>query len=119
HDAKGQVVHVAGNHDTINLHPEDLLGLWGRTGKLHYSFDFGGLHFIVLETVEVKDTAVHLPEEQLEFVAADLARTTLPVFVLMHHPASDQDLEGNRWFERSPHVCRVAERKKLRRILEE
>jgi hypothetical protein len=36
----------------------------------------------------------------------------------MHHPASDQDLTGNRWFEKFPHICRVAERKKLRKVIE-
>jgi 3',5'-cyclic-AMP phosphodiesterase len=38
--------------------------------------------------------------------------------VLMHHPASDQILIGNRWFERAPELCRVAERKALRRVFE-
>lgn len=114
-----RVAHVAGNHDTVNLSDADLLGLWGQSGTLHYSFDHGGLHFLVLQTLELKDTAIRLPQAQLEFAAADLARTSLPTIVLMHHPASDQVLEGNRWFERAPHVCRVAERKALRRIVEE
>jgi hypothetical protein len=37
----------------------------------------------------------------------------------MHHPASEMRLEGNRWFENAPHICRVAERRQLRRILED
>jgi hypothetical protein len=40
------------------------------------------------------------------------------VIVLMHHPASDQRLDGNRWFERAPHLCRIAERRELRGVLE-
>jgi 3',5'-cyclic AMP phosphodiesterase CpdA len=115
---EARVVHVAGNHDQVNLGPDDLRGLWGHTGELHYSFDFGGLHFLVLRTDEVKDVAVHLPAEQLEFAALDLAATNLPTIVLMHHPASEQRLEGNRWFERAPHLCRVVERGALRRVLE-
>jgi 3',5'-cyclic AMP phosphodiesterase CpdA len=113
------VTHVAGNHDTIHLGEPDLLGFWKRSGELFYSFDFGGLHFVVLRTIEIKDTAIHLPEAQIAFAAEDLANTRLPAIVLMHHPASDQELEGNYWFERAPHVCRVAERKKLRRVLEQ
>jgi len=112
------VVHVAGNHDQIHLTEEDLLALWRRDGNLYYSFDRGGVHFLVLQTIEIRDTAVHLPEIELEFAAEDLAATPLPTIVLMHHPASDQVLKGNRWFERAPNLCRVAERKALRRIFE-
>jgi len=113
-----RVVHVAGNHDRINLSDADLLGLWGSSGRLQYAFDQDGIHFLVLETIEIKDYSVHLPEDALAFVERDLAETRLPTIVLMHHPASDQLLEGNRWFERAPHLCRVAERKQLRRVFE-
>src|SRR5262245_39797915 len=52
------VLHVAGNHDQINLSEDDLRGLWGRSGPLHYSADIGGVHFVVLNTLEQKDVAV-------------------------------------------------------------
>jgi len=113
-----RVAHVAGNHDQINLTPDDLRALWGHTGELYYSFDFGGLHFLVLRTDEVKNVAVRLPQEQIEFARSDLSATSLPTIVLMHHPASEQRLEGNLWFEARPHLCRVAERGALRRVLE-
>lgn len=123
----GKVAHVAGNHDTINVSDADLLELWRSNGallgnpasnELHYGFDFGGLHFLVLRTVEIKNKAVHLPEVQLAFAAEDLARTRLPTIVLMHHPVSDQLVEGNYWFEKAPHLCRVVERKALRHVFE-
>lgn len=113
-----RVAHVAGNHDQVNLSADDLRTLWGHSGELHYSFDFGGIHFVVLRTHEIKDTAVHLPAAQIEFARADLAATTLPSIVLMHHPVSEQRVDGNRWFERAPHLCRVVERGALRRVLE-
>ncbi len=112
------VRHVAGNHDQINLSREDLGRLWGHTGELHYSFDFGGIHFLVLRTHEVKDEAVYLPAEQLAFAEQDLSSTRLPSIALMHHPVSEQRLEGNRWFERYPHLCRVVQRGALRRVFE-
>ncbi|MGC4091711.1 MAG: metallophosphoesterase [Polyangiaceae bacterium] len=112
------VRHVAGNHDQVNLSAADLCGLWGHTGELFYSFDLGGVHFVALRTDEVKDKGVHLPPEQIDFVARDLAATRSPSIVLMHHPASEQRLHGNRWFERAPHLCRVAERGALRKVLE-
>ena len=114
-----RVAHVAGNHDKINLTVQDLNELWRQSGPLHYSFDLGGVHFLVLDTVEIKDHSIHLPEEQRVFAEVDLAATTLPTLVFMHHPASEQRLIGNRWFERAPHVCRVAERGALRRVFEQ
>jgi Icc protein len=112
------VLHVAGNHDQINLSEDDLRALWGHEGPLHYSWDFGGVHFAVLNTLETKDVCVRLPDEQLAWLERDLAASSAPVVVVTHHPTSDQDLTGNRWFERAPHICRVAERKKLRAIVE-
>lgn len=112
------ILHVAGNHDQINLSEDDLRALWGHTGPLHYSRDLFGVHFVVLNTLETKDVSVRLPASQAEWLERDLAAAKPPVIVLMHHPASDQDLTGNRWFEKAPHICRVAERKKLRAVLE-
>ncbi len=37
--------------------------------------------------------------------------------MLTHHPLSDQDLTGNRWFEKAPHICRVAGRRDVRRVI--
>lgn len=111
------VLHVAGNHDQIFLSDADLAGLWGRDGALHYFEDIGGLRFVVLNTLETKDVCVRLPQAQLDWVAAVLRDSPHPVVVLMHHPAGEMDLRGNRWFERAPHICRVAERRELRNIL--
>lgn len=112
------VLHVAGNHDQINLSDDDLRELWGQQGPLHYSRDVAGVHFVVMNTLETKDVSVRIPSEQLGWLEADLAAARAPVVVLTHHPMSDQDLTGNRWFERAPHICRVAERKAFRKVLE-
>jgi 3',5'-cyclic AMP phosphodiesterase CpdA len=117
-ELEAPVIHVAGNHDQINLSEDDLRAAWKHDGALHYSRVVSGIHFVVLNTLEVKDVCVRLPVEQIAWLEADLAGATHPVVVLMHHPASDQDLVGNRWFEHFPHICRVAERKELRRVLE-
>jgi 3',5'-cyclic-AMP phosphodiesterase len=112
------LLHVAGNHDQIHLSEDDLRDLWGHAGPLHYSRDIAGVHFAVLNTLETKDVCVRLPEAQLAWLERDLGAASAPVVVLMHHPASDQDLTGNRWFEKAPHICRVAERRELRRVIE-
>jgi 3',5'-cyclic AMP phosphodiesterase CpdA len=111
------VLHVAGNHDQIYLSEPDLRALWGRSGPLHYFEDVGGLRFVVLNTIETKDVCVRLPQEQLQWVGQVLQESPHPVVILMHHPAGEMDLRGNRWFERAPHICRVAERRELREIL--
>jgi len=114
---KSPVLHVAGNHDQVNLSDDDLRLLWGHQGELHYSRDVAGVHFAVLRTVEHTDVAIHLPEAQIEWLRADLAQSSLPSVVLMHHPASEMRLDGNRWFEKRPHVCRVAERRALQQVV--
>jgi 3',5'-cyclic AMP phosphodiesterase CpdA len=123
--AKADLVHVAGNHDTVHLAAPALLGLWARRADglpkpsgLHYAFDRAGLHFVVLHTRELKDRNITVGEEQLRWLEADLAQTRLPTIVLMHHSAADQHLVGNRWFEGRANICLVQERKDLRRILE-
>ncbi len=123
--AKGDLIHVAGNHDTVHLGEEDLLALWARRAdgqpaatSLYRSFDRAGLHFVVLHTRELKDRSVTVGDEQLAWLAADLKASPRPTVVFMHHSAGDQHLVGNRWFEGRPNICLVQERKALRSILE-
>ncbi|HXK17901.1 MAG TPA: phosphoesterase, partial [Polyangiaceae bacterium] len=70
-------------------------------------------------TIERRGERVELPEAQIRWLEADLAGTNLPSIVLMHHPASEMRLEGNRWFEKHPHLCRVVERRALRKVIEQ
>lgn len=123
--AKADLVHVAGNHDTVHLSESELLALWARRADglpkpsaLRYSFDRAGIHFVVLHTREQKDRDITVGEEQLAWLAADLERAATPTIVFMHHSAADQHLVGNRWFEGRANICLVKERKALRAILE-
>lgn len=136
--APGRLVNVAGNHDRVHLEPEFLRRAWGEPEPqaaaagagahpaadaepraLYRSFDFGGYHFVVLYTHERKDEDVTLGTAQLTWLRADLRAAPLPTVVLMHHSAADQDLRGNRWFEKAAHICLVKDRRDLRRILAE
>lgn len=117
-ELRAPVLHVAGNHDSVNLTDDDLRALWQHEGPLYYSRDVAGVHLCVLRTLETKDVAVHLPEEQLAWLADDLARAPAPAVVLVHHPLGEMQLEGNRWFARAPHICRVAERRRARAVIE-
>ncbi len=115
-------LHVAGNHDRIHLSEQALLALWAENqltpSALHYSRDVAGVHFAVLATVETRDVDVRLPREQLEWLEADLAATELATIICVHHPLSDCQLEGNRWFAAAPHLCRVVERRQARQVIE-
>jgi Icc protein len=115
-ESERELIHVAGNHDTKHLAPADLLGVWGIAGPLYRSFDTHGLHVVVLHTQEETGVRVSVDAEQLAWLEADLARTSLPTLVLMHHSAAEQDLRGNRWFEGLPHLCLVEERRALRAL---
>jgi Icc protein len=112
------VHHVAGNHDLVHLSEGDLLRAWDGPNRLYYAFDHGGAHFVVLHTQETRDTCVRIDDQQLAWLQADLALASSPAIVLMHHTAAEQDLRGNRWFERAPHLCKIVERRRLRRVLE-
>src|SRR5262249_6590445 len=119
--ARAELVHVAGNHDTIHLKLSELVSIWGTgpwAGRKDgfYAFDRGGCHFTVLHTHEKKDVEITVGRRQLEWLADDLRATRLPTIVLMHHSAADQELRGNRWFEGLPQICLVKERAELRRV---
>ena len=58
-------------------------------GPTHYSFDHRGVHFIALDNVS--DPAARVGDEQLAWLATDLARLDkdAPVVVLTHRPLFD------------------------------
>ncbi len=116
---QAQVFHVAGNHDRINMSEQDLLQFWGRSGRFYYSFDHGGVHFVVLATHETQNVDVRIDDEQLGWLERDLASASRPAIVLMHHTASEQDVAKSRWFYRAPHLCKIVERRRLRRIIQD
>lgn len=113
------ILHVAGNHDSKHLSDETLATLTRAPGSLYYSQDSAGFHLIVLRSVERTGRDVRLPDEQLEWLADDLERTTLPALLFVHHPLSDMQLDGNRWFEKAPQLCRVANRRAVREVIEQ
>ncbi len=125
--ADAELVHVAGNHDTINLQPAELLelqerslpaGSAGAPISLYSSFDRGGFHFVVLHTLEHRDREITVDEGQLRWLEDDLVAHPVPTVVLMHHSASDQDVRGNPWFEGRAQLGLVRERARIRALFE-
>ncbi len=111
------VLHVAGNHESVNLDDAQLARLWGHRGPLHYSRVVNGIRLVVLRTNHVRSTVVHLPEEQLGWLETELEQSTEPCIVLVHHPLGEMDLDGNRWFYKWPEICFVKEREAARRVI--
>lgn len=92
---------VPGNHDIFGIerhlslvspkHP-----LYGKTmyrtrlGPNYYSFDYGGVHFVALDTVDVDDLWYygHVDAKQLAWLKGDLAAIppTMPVITFNHIP---------------------------------
>lgn len=114
---KAPVHHTVGNHDRENLTYEDLCALLHRE-KLHYSFDVGDYHCVFLYTRHFNHSRMIIEPDQIEWLAADLAKTTRKTLVFMHHPISDQDLTGCFWFEGTPHKAFVENRAEVRAVLE-
>jgi 3',5'-cyclic AMP phosphodiesterase CpdA len=126
-DAGVPVLHVAGNHDQVNLSDQDLLELWQldrrwpaalrHEASTAYAVDFGGHRFVILSTRFQPPEGVFLGAGQLEFLHSCLASAPGPCVLLTHQPASEMSLRGNRWFEADPHLALIHERGELRRIL--
>lgn len=121
------VLHVAGNHDQVNLSDRDLLGLWQLSGRwpqalrhessTAYAADFGGVRFVILSTLWLPPDGVFLGHGQLAFLDRCLASAPGACVLLSHQAASEMSLAGNRWFEAQPQLALIRERAEIRRVL--
>lgn len=117
--ADAEVLHVAGNHELENLSDAQIAELWGTEPPLYYCRELSGLRVVALRTETRRARDIRLPAEQIDWLRETLEQGTLPTIILIHHPLSEMRLEGNRWFEKAPHLARVAERKAVRQVIEE
>src|ERR1700735_3683756 len=96
-----KVYHTVGNHDVLGIYPASGIAqddpLYGkklfeqRLGKLYYSFDHKGHHFIVLDSIGITDDRAYegrIDAAQLQWLAADLAvlPAGTPIIVTVHIP---------------------------------
>ena len=96
-----KVYHTIGNHDVLGIYPASGIAqddpLYGkklfeqRFGKLYYSFDHKGHHFIVLDSIGITQDRAYegrIDAAQLQWLAADLAAlpSGTPVIVSVHIP---------------------------------
>jgi len=96
-----KLYHTIGNHDVLGVYPASGITqddpLYGkklfeqRFGKLYYSFDHKGHHFIVLDSIGITEDRAYegrVDAAQLQWLAADLAALPAgtPVIVSVHIP---------------------------------
>lgn len=125
--AQAPVLHVAGNHDQVNLGDRDLLELWQLSRRwpaairhdssTAYAVDFGGLRFVILSTLWLPPDGVFLGHGQLAFLERCLGSAPGPCVLLTHQPLSEMSLAGNRWFAGAPQLALIHERAQVRAVL--
>ena len=112
---RGERHHVLGNHDVETFTKGEFLQSCGITGaRPHYSFDHGGVHFVVLDGNCHEDGAdfaagdfdwdvAWVAQAQLAWLANDLrAAQERPVVVLCHESLDYHEWEGGL----DPHCVR-------------
>jgi predicted phosphodiesterase len=91
--------YVLGNHCVDTLTKEEFQGAVGQR-ESYYSFDQGGLHFIVLDACFRSDgvpygrknsqwTDANIPPAELDWLARDVASAAGPIVVLAHQRLDD------------------------------
>ncbi|HTH54081.1 MAG TPA: metallophosphoesterase [Edaphobacter sp.] len=96
-----KVHHTIGNHDVVGIYPKSGVSptdpLYGKKlfgdhfGKLYYSFDHKGHHFLVLDSIGVTSDRAYegrIDAAQMEWIKQDLAALPkgTPVIVSVHIP---------------------------------
>jgi 3',5'-cyclic AMP phosphodiesterase CpdA len=78
--------YVPGNHDIAKPVLRESYG--PNVGDPYYSFDFGGCHFVVMNSSDGPNLKPGFGEDQLKFVRDDLARNknAAHTFLFVHHP---------------------------------
>ena len=103
----GPKYHIIGNHDTDGgFKREQTMAFWGMEQR-YYSFDLGGCHFVVLDANDRpegwKSGYPHfIAEDQVKWLAADLAATKLNTFIFSH-----QSLERSACIDNQEEVRRI------------
>jgi alkaline phosphatase len=106
-DTRAQTHYVFGNHCVGTLTKAEFQAHTGAAAKSYYSFEEGGIHFIVLDGCFRSDgepyqrknfdwTDANIPEAELKWLQQDLAAVKLPVIVLAHQRLDNADKHSLR-----------------------
>jgi len=89
------IYYIAGNHDNTWVSiASDLRTLYGG---LNYSFDYGGCHFIGLNSATIQEPIQSFDEVAVNFLKEDLDKIdpSTPVFMYFHHPLYTSSFASN------------------------
>jgi len=121
HKFDGPTYHVLGNHDQDSISKTKFLNNIENTGidpgKSHYSFDFNGVHFIVLDANYKSDgadydhsnfdwTDANIPPAELQWLRQDLATSSGAVVVLIHQLL---DGKGSHYVKNAAEIRQILE----------
>lgn len=112
-----------GNHEQRKLDSNYVKNILGMKNE-YYSFDVEEYHFIVLYSIEVlgsqlEDSYNYINEKQIKWLKNDLKNTSKKTFIFVHHCLSDQNLDGNSYFNNKENNCLIRNREEIRNIIEE
>jgi 3',5'-cyclic AMP phosphodiesterase CpdA len=107
---KVPIHHVIGNHDCLGVYEASGMSpgdaLYGKAyfaqrfglERLYHSFDHEGWHFVCLDTIGIVDRSYrgYVDEEQLAWLADDLAAANRPTVVIGHLPLFSNFVEWRR-----------------------
>jgi hypothetical protein len=111
-------LNAAGNHEAAKIPSRLLEALFGYS-NLYYSFDLPHLHIVVLDSTSKEEphSYTEIGEEQLRWLADDLATSKNPAIVFVHHPLIEPDLSQNVWFSNNRRGACVSNRDEVLSVL--
>ncbi|MCX7765498.1 MAG: metallophosphoesterase, partial [Candidatus Sumerlaeia bacterium] len=91
---------ASGNHDTrwSNAGKQNFRRLIGET---NFSFDYGGIHIVVLDSSMLVEQYAHFEKKDLDWLKADLSRQPedKPIIIAFHHPPFLENLYVDNEYE--------------------
>jgi len=89
----GTVYTGIGNHDVQWWTGNGKNDFKDKIGSLYYSFDYGGVHFVMLDSTVAFELDGKYGKAQMEWLANDLSGITvgMPVIIFAHHPLRIHD----------------------------
>lgn len=100
------VIHLLGNHEVKQLKVEDIKSIWQKQGieqEVFGSRVVNGIKCIWLDFEQEKNAQgirTTLPQTRLDWLDEELSKDKTPVIILSHYVLTDQNLDGNFYFEK-------------------
>ena len=115
-----------GNHDLRSMSSrEEIERIMGYPHST-FSFDINDLHIIILGTYVNNEIGTErggifktqfVSDNDLNWLKKDLNQNKLPAIVCVHFGVAEDNMKKNWWFETTPEIALLGNRKKLKEIL--